>query len=503
MGTLILRADASTEIGTGHVMRSLALADAWQASGGRAVFLSHCPATIGERIRQRGFELLPLDQPETEAADLARRLRSLAENAGAQPAWVALDGYAFGTACQQAVRRLGLRLVVIDDLDHLPRYQADVLVNPNLTAQAIDYVYDEGAVLLLGPRYVPVRGEFQPWIGRTRQLRPVARNVLVVLGGSDPGNVSGVVVKAIAALADPELHARVVVGPANPHLESLRGQAADLPGHVELVVDPADMSELMAWADVAVSAAGTTCWELALMQLPTLAVVVAENQHHIAAALAQAGVVEHLGRSQELTADRLADALRRLSSDFDRRQRLASRGAQLVDGRGPQRVVAVMRALAGPLPDEQIALRFARPDDLMPLLRLSNEPSVRRSSLCSDPITLEEHAQWFTGRLLNPAVRMWVLDFQGLLLGHIRYVREDPTTAEISLAVAPAFRRRGLARRLLASCYDACEELRVRRLRAVVRVENHASAEVFRRAGFRHVDSRPVRNLPCHIWEWD
>jgi ribosomal protein S18 acetylase RimI-like enzyme len=98
---------------------------------------------------------------------------------------------------------------------------------------------------------------------------------------------------------------------------------------------------------------------------------------------------------------------------------------------------------------------------------------------------------------------MWVLDYQELLLAHIRYVRVDPTTAEISLAVAPAFRRRGLAHRLLNTRNDACADLCVSRLRAVVRVENQASIETFRRAGFRHVDSRPVAQRACHIFEWE
>lgn len=482
-------------------MRALALADAWQTAGGCAVLLGHCPAAIARRVRQRGIEMLPLEATETSPGDLPQRLTDLLPHVPT-PVWVALDGYGFDTACQQAVRGLGVRLLVLDDLAHLPRYTADVLVNASPVAPSLDYVYDEGAALLLGPRYVLLRPEFQSWIGRTRRLNPAVRNVLVVLGGSDPANVSAVVLQGIAALGDRQLHTRVVIGPANPHREALHQLAAAAPGRVELVVDPSDLAELMAWADVAVSAAGTTCWELAFLQLPTLAVVVAENQHSAAAALASAGAIEHLGRAEELTPGRVAEALTRLCGDVDRRLRQAVAGAQLVDGRGVQRVVAVMRAFDAPLADAQLELRYAQPDDLLPLLRLSNEPSVRRSSLDSTPITLEEHSAWFAQRLANPAVRMWVLDFHGLLLGHIRYVREEQATAEISLAVAPAFRRRGLAGRLLATRSRVCEELGVNRLRAVVRIENHASAATFRRAGFYHVDTRLVRDRACHIFEW-
>jgi UDP-2,4-diacetamido-2,4,6-trideoxy-beta-L-altropyranose hydrolase len=496
-----VRADASTAIGTGHVMRTLALADAWQAAGGRVVLLSHCPALIAKRIEERGIAWVPLETPETSPTSLARRLTALLAH-GTTPTWVALDGYGFDTACHRAVRGLGLRLLVFDDLMHLERYSADLLVNASPTATTLDYAYDEGAALLLGPRYVLLRSEFHPWIGRTRRLSPVARNVLVVLGGSDPANMSTVVLAGIAALNDRQLHTRLVIGPANPHGTALQRQASAMPGRVELVVNPADLSELMTWADVAVSAAGTTCGELAFLQLPTLAVVVADNQFHAAATFARAGTVEHLGRDEELTPQRVAEALGRLCGDFDRRLRMAAAGAQLVDGRGVQRLVATMRALDGPIADAQLELRPARPDDLLPLLRLANEPSVRRSSLNSAPISLEEHTAWYMQRLANPGVRMWVLEFQGLLLGHIRYVCEQPNLAEISLAVSPAFRRRGLARRLLATCATACQELRVARLRAVVRVENHASAATFQGVGFCHVETRPVHKHMCHIFEW-
>lgn len=482
-------------------MRTLALADAWQAAGGHAVLLSHCPSAVGQRIEERSITWVPLESPETSATTLTRRLATLVAH-GTAPAWVALDGYGFDTACHHAVRRLGPRLLVFDDLMHLERYSADLLVNASPAAPTLDYACDEGAALLLGPRYALLRPEFQPWIGRTRRLNPVVSNLLVVLGGSDPANLSAVVLQGIATLGNCQLHTRVVVGPANPHGEALRRQASTMPGPVELVVNPTDLPQLMAWADMAVSAAGTTCWELAFLQVPTLAVVVAENQLHAAAAFTRAGVVEHLGRAEELTPGRVAEALARLCGDFDRRLYMAAAGAQLVDGRGAQRLPAMMRAFDAPIADEHLTLRSARPDDLLPLLRLSNEPSVRRSSLNCAPISLEEHTAWFSRRLVNPAVRMWVLDFQGLLVGHIRYVSEEPNLAEISLAVSPAFRRRGLAQRLLTTCVSACRELRVSRLRAVVRVENHASAATFRRVGFCHVDTRPVCDQACHIFEW-
>lgn len=499
-GTLILRADAGTAMGTGHVMRSLALAEAWRSAGGRSVMLGHCGAALAARIQAHGFEHVTLQRPETTAEELAARLRPMAEHARGDRTWVALDGYTFEGACQAVVRQLGMRLLVIDDLAHLDRYQADVLVNGNLGAETRDYAYDEGGLLLLGPGFALLRPEFRD-APAERVVPKAVRKVLVVLGGSDPGNVTGVVIDGLGRLADLGLEARVVVGPANPHLETLRAQATRSATRVELLANPPDMPRLMAEADLAISAAGTTCWELARMGLPALLVVVADNQEHIAGAVERAELAESLGRAERLTPEGVAGAMRRLCADAERRRSYAARGPRVIDARGADRVVAVMRALDGELPAEEVTLRFARPDDLVPLWRLSNEPSVRRSSMCSERITLEEHTEWFTERLLSPGVRMWVLDFHGVVLGHVRYVYETPRMAEISLAVAPAFRRRGLALRLITQTReDACAELRAEQVRAIVRVENEASAAAFRRAGYRYAETRLVRGQKCRIF---
>ena len=238
------------------------------------------------------------------------------------------------------------------------------------------------------------------------------------------------------------------------------------------------------------------------MELPSLLLVTAANQQAGGHALHAAGAAENLGRAEQVTPAAIADALARLCEDPQRRVAYAAAGRRLVDGGGADRVVAIMQALAGPLPAEQTVLRRVAPEDTWTLWRLANEPSVRHSSLSGYPILLEEHQQWFQQRLDDPRVCMWVLEFQGLLLGNIRYLRLDAETAEISLAVAPAFRHRGLGSRLLQETRrPACRQLQVRCLQAVVREENLVSLQTFRKAGFRYVSSQMVANASCHILE--
>ena len=122
--------------------------------------------------------------------------------------------------------------------------------------------------LLLGTRYVLLRREFWPWRGWRREIPAVARKVLVTLGGGDPDNVTLKVIRALAQVEIEGLEAVVVVGPANPHLEELQAAVKDTPHPIRLESNVTNMPELMAWADVAITAGGSTCWETAFMGLP-------------------------------------------------------------------------------------------------------------------------------------------------------------------------------------------------------------------------------------------
>ena len=520
MGRLLIRADADGRMGTGHVMRCLALARAWQSAdgprhGSQSTFLSRCPIEgLRRRIRSAGNELILLDRSHPAPSDLAATLDVLAQaKTGSQPAdatWVVLDGYHFDSSYQLAVRDAGGRVVAIDDSVRLPHYHADVLLNQNAGAEQLDCACDSETSLLLGPRFALLRPEFQPWESFRRMTPGLARKVLVTLGGADPTNATLPVLGALARLSDaaakdavPHWEAKIVLGPANPHLDSLREKLRRTSGNVQLLTDVDDMAELMAWADVAVTAAGTTCWELARMQLPAVALVVADNQEPIARRLAEMGAVtrpEHSGQDIE---ERIAEALSALCHDPDRRAKQSEVGRRLVDGRGAGRVVAVMRALAGPLPVEQTQLRRAVAEDVMPLWRLKNDPTVRQTAIASSArVPLHVHIEWFRQKLSSPDTRIWVLDFQGLVVGVVRYDRTGPATAEISMAVAAAFRRRGLATRMLRETRSpACRELQVTNLHAMIRQQNIPSARVFAKAGFVETIAKSINNQPCRLFK--
>jgi UDP-2,4-diacetamido-2,4,6-trideoxy-beta-L-altropyranose hydrolase len=275
---LILRADAGAEIGTGHVMRCLALAQAWQDAGGLALFVSSLiPAALVARLRRENIAVAQLTTVRGSADDAAASI-ALAHERGA--AWVVLDGYCFDAAYAGALRSAGLRLLALDDMNHLDRYPVDILLNQNLSADVALYAgkVGEDTTLLLGPRYSLLRREFRHAPARTADATRKTLRVLVSFGGGDAENYSEAVLRNLAASGRRDLEVVVLAGAANPHVFSLEQLAVTLPFRCTVRVNVENVATIMAWADAAVTAAGSTVWELAAMQLPALIGAHEDNQ---------------------------------------------------------------------------------------------------------------------------------------------------------------------------------------------------------------------------------
>jgi UDP-2,4-diacetamido-2,4,6-trideoxy-beta-L-altropyranose hydrolase len=342
---LLVRADADEIRGTGHVMRSLALACAWLTRGGRVRFLTCRPnPALCERIQRTGVDLTEIDAGYPHPADLLATIALVKEalTSVKQIPWIVVDGYHFTTPYQSVVRSAGCRLLVIDDNAHLPFYDADMILNHGIHAGQLNYSCSPETKLLLGTAYALLRPEFQQGARTVRSPMAAARKILVTLGGSDPANVTCKVIEALERLHGPGLEPRIVVGPANPHLNVLKRLASQSRCQIALETGVKDMAALMLWADVAVTAAGGTCWELACLGVPMLTVIAAENQKRIAAELEAAGISINLGWHEEVTAMDIAAALEEILRSPNRRAQMSARGKALVDSRGVSRVIDAM-----------------------------------------------------------------------------------------------------------------------------------------------------------------
>ncbi|MBN1615180.1 MAG: UDP-2,4-diacetamido-2,4,6-trideoxy-beta-L-altropyranose hydrolase [Deltaproteobacteria bacterium] len=341
LNNFLLRADATTEMGTGHIMRCLALAHGLIGQGKEVTLLGRCTHEgLRDRIETSGVRFIAIDRPHPDPADLQRTIEIVSE---LRIHWVILDGYHFDVNFHRTIRKTGCRLLVVDDSSNLAAYQADILLNQNITARQELYAGSSINTFLLGLKYVLLRPEFlrkRQWL---RELPEVAHKVLVTMGGADPDNATLKVIQALQRVNGIELESRVVVGFTNPHLKTLRNAVEKSPCNIDFFVNVQDMSDQMAWADLAVAAAGSTCWELAFMGLPTCTIVIAKNQWPVAERLHEEGFSLNLGWYHSFDLDHCAKTIGDLATDLGKRTFMSRRGRQLVDGKGVQAVITALR----------------------------------------------------------------------------------------------------------------------------------------------------------------
>ncbi len=342
-GTLLIRADANVTMGTGHVMRCLALAQAWQDAGGRALFaMAEGTVAVSARLQAERFDIVPVQDP-TDAGRDASQLATLAHEQGAE--WVVVDGYQFQASYQRELKLAGLKVLFVDDNGHAGGYTADLILNQNPHATESMYGQREPYTrLLLGTRYCMLRREFNSWRGWNRETPEVGRKILIAMGGSDPDNSTELIMQLVRLVEIEGLQTTVVVGGSNPHWKSLQRIASEFAGSLCLLRDVSNMAEPMAWADVVVSAAGTTCWEMCFLGLPALLIHVAENQRVLAQELDKQGCAIHLGSLRDVSMDAVASQLERLLNSAETRRSLARHARELVDGNGAERVASTLRS---------------------------------------------------------------------------------------------------------------------------------------------------------------
>lgn len=338
---LLIRADADPVMGAGHVMRCLALAQGWREAGGQVLLLASAGTSpLFPRFEAEGAEVRVQAPPLGATDDAARTLEAAdAWSAG----WLVVDGYQFTPGFRRHVAGGPQRLLLIDDNGRAGVVDGDWVLDQNLHATAADYAgATSRARLLLGSAYVLLRRDFRRAEPSGREVASSARHLVLTFGGGDAFDWTGRVLEALAAAAGPDLAVTAVVGPANPRRGALEALAAARPGAWRVRSDVVDMAALFRDADLVLTAAGSTLWELAHLGVPALALAVADNQRMGLAEAARRGVVRSLGWHLDTTPEAVVAAVATLAADPAARTALAAAGRALVDGRGVSRVVSAM-----------------------------------------------------------------------------------------------------------------------------------------------------------------
>jgi len=321
MSRILFVCAAGPSVGGGHVMRSLTLARALEHAGATCAFLAS--PEVGAVL-------------DAFAPDMTRAK----DDAGFDA--LVFDHYGLGADDHRALAK-GRPALAIDDLADRP-LAVDLVLDSGPARRAEDYagLLPPGTRLLLGPSYAPVRPAFaglrETALAR-RAGRPPVRRILVSLGLTDVGGITARVVGLLRPLIrDATLD--VVVGGAAPSLPALRALSQHDP-RLSLHVDAQDMPRLTAEADLAVGAGGSTTWERCVLALPTLALILADNQAPAARALEAAGVAPCLDVAAPDFETAFAREISDLLDNADRRAALSTASAQVCDGLGADRVARV------------------------------------------------------------------------------------------------------------------------------------------------------------------
>jgi UDP-2,4-diacetamido-2,4,6-trideoxy-beta-L-altropyranose hydrolase len=251
---------------------------------------------------------------------------------------VVLDGYHFGSEYQQIISKTDSTFSIIDDFAHADDYFADIILNQGLYADRSLYPSAQpDTTFLLGSEYILLRNEFREWINYQPTIPPTATNVLLTFGGTDPDNITALCLEAINEL-ETEFSITVVLGSANRHYKSVATAASSGHHDVDIRCDIDNMSEVMAWADMAVAAAGTTIWELAFMGLPSILIDIASNQRS-STVLDEMDIAMRLGTTTTISPGDIQTGIQTLADDTTLREKMSENGRNLVDGLGPKRVL--------------------------------------------------------------------------------------------------------------------------------------------------------------------
>jgi UDP-2,4-diacetamido-2,4,6-trideoxy-beta-L-altropyranose hydrolase len=356
---VVFRVDASTEIGTGHVMRCLALAEALRQRQAVSHFICRQDeGNLTELVEQRGFDVVRLPKSATFSGapkltwmqDAQRTSEALSALPG-RADWLVVDHYALDAAWERHLRQRIARLMVIDDLANR-QHDCDVLLDQNYYEDLetrYDALVPSNCLKLLGPKHTLLRREFLAARHRAHVRRGGPKRILVFLGGADSENVTARAINAFTQLDDDKLFLDVVVGASNPRSMELEAICSALP-RVAFHFQVPNISELMLAADLAVGAGGVTTWERCILGLPTLTIVIADNQLRTTLDMAKLGIIWYIGRSSELDADVIRRAMREALSNPARLQQMSEKAMAFMSQVPDDAAGAVATTIIGAAP---------------------------------------------------------------------------------------------------------------------------------------------------------
>ena len=517
---VVFRVDASLQIGSGHVMRCITLANGLKKQGATVSFISreHI-GNLNDFIKNQGFRVyeLPLLASSDDLIVSKEQASKLFHSAwlgvsqledieecqkilqDLQVDWLVVDHYALDIQWEGALTEFCQNCMVIDDLGDR-KHQCDLLLDQNYDSTQFKYqnLVPDSCLVLSGSKYALLRDEFAQWreVSLKRRTHFKFEHLLITLGGVDVDNVTGQILTSLKKCNLPKtLKITVVMGAMAPHLQSVKALAKSMPFVTEVKANVTNMAEVMTSADCAIGAAGATTWERCCLGLPTIQMVVAENQKQSANALAASGAVKLLNSLKELPG--------LVETAMDWMQVVSLKASNVCDGLGVKRVIDSL--------NETSLIKVTQSQNLIEIkdyvaldseehrlvLKMRNASSIKRWMYHTDDITPQEHSKFIESLKDNQSKRYFLVNQADTILGGINLteINSQNKTAELGIFVNPFLSIKGIGQLLIQQAFDyAYNTLDLKTLKLEVFEDNERAIKAYLKSGFKIVESKLKNN---------
>jgi UDP-2,4-diacetamido-2,4,6-trideoxy-beta-L-altropyranose hydrolase len=490
------RTDVSSQIGTGHFMRCLALADELKKQRVQIRFVSRdLSAHLRDMLDAKDMECVSLSTSfgqelgdelahsdwlgNSQAQDAQATTQALADHMWD---WVVVDHYALDVRWESAIRASTKKIMVIDDLADR-EHGCDVLLDQNFYVDMLTRYngkVPEHCQLLLGPRYALLREEFRKFREQLKPRTGAIKRILVSFGGVDAGNYTGLTLEALTTVSA-ALPVEVIIGAQHPYREQIQHECARV-GYT-CYVQTARMAELMAEADLAIGAGGTAMWERCCLGLPSIVLCVADNQRKQIVDAAESGLLYTLTSANNLL-EMIGHHINSLLENPTLLKLISNTGMKMVDGKGATRAVRAMSI-------GDIEIRQATKCDSQYLFEWRNHPTIRAASKSDVTIAWEDHQRWLD-MVVNDRDRELLIGISdNKPIGVVRFDKKGDV-AEVSIYLVPDGEFFGQGRNLLlaAECWLKANRSDIKSILASVLTRNEASKNLF-------LDSNYLPYLTC------
>lgn len=337
MRKVLFRVDGYSEIGYGHLVRSLALAREFNKRGNLVYFLAFVDDFCRHMIDRVGVRYIKAGTKAGERQDL-ECVNNLLSSLGIDI--FVHDSYFIDSDYERSLKFDGIIMAIDDNAER--QFFCDVLINQNYGAERYNYtVSKKDSKLLLGSKYVMLRPDLITW--KKSRLEKDIKNILVMFGGTDiHGQCLRIANILSRSISDDTLSISVVIPSDHSTNTSLR-TLAKKDRRIFIIHDVTNMGRLLFEMDLAIVGSGSTIWELLYVGVPVVSLILAENQEPISTMLVEAGYIKSLGWYNVVSDEEITEAIHEFLEDFDMRRELFVKGQQLIDGKGSERIVDFIR----------------------------------------------------------------------------------------------------------------------------------------------------------------